>query len=124
MNATVFAVNVNKLVNKFGNDMEYFAPNNSTGYNNEGDWEPTHAATTVVSHWVEPDKVDNREHTELGIYPLHENEGILRNDVSPLVRGKIVSNGITWEIVDLKPTRVRDTMVYNVVVCKKLMTAA
>lgn len=116
MNATVVATAVQRVINDVGNSVNYYNPLTTTGnMNTEGEWDGSHATTASSFKWVEPQLAEMLELNKLGAFNLKENECIFGSDVTVALRGKCTSNSIDWLVEDIKPIRIKDTVIANVV---------
>lgn len=124
MNATALATSVNGLIDKFGNSLVYHPPKiDATYYNTEGDWTPTYETTTISSTWVESNVVYGEEFAQQGRFHFKEGSMILKNNVGSLaIMGKCVSNSVDWEIVKIKPLRVKNVDILFEVEVKNILT--
>jgi len=119
--ATALKSSVNSLIDDFGNAMTYYPPAAGT-YNYEGDWTATYqASTTVASYWIRSNLNDTRDYTEMGLYPLKENEAIIKADIAPVLRAKVVENSVQWEITEVRPVRISDVDIVYIVNTKNML---
>jgi hypothetical protein len=122
LNATVFGANVDKKVDKYGNDMVYYPPRTPPTYDSEGDWiETKYQTTSIAAKWIEPNMIDMNEFSEMGVYNLKDNEAIIKNSLNVVKRGKIVSNGVSWEVYKINQIRIKESLVLNTVICKNIV---
>lgn len=122
MNATALQLSVSNLIDSFGNTMVYYIPKEGTTYfNDEGDWTPTYQTTSTSTKWIESSNIQSHDHTELGMFPIKDGTMLVKGTIDIGLRGKCISNSIDWEIVEIKPIRIKDITIVNEVLVKNIL---
>jgi hypothetical protein len=122
VNATALAIKVNALLDNFGNNVTYYAPVTTATYNTEGDEQTVWQITTVGSRFVQSGNANSNIFTEMGRFNLREGEAVMKNDLTIHLRGKIVSNGVSWEITKfVDQVRIKDRLLLNIVELKNIL---
>lgn len=122
MNATVLRTRVETQIEEFGNSMVYHPPiTTDAKFNDEGDWTPSYQTTTLSSKWVEFNTRYKNRYSEYSIFDLKEGEALIKGSEIILRKGKVVSNSINWEIVDIEPIRVKDVTIASIVRIKNIL---
>lgn len=122
VNATAFASAITNVINLYGATGTYYPPQESTTYNSEGDWTRTYETGSTTSvRIVEAGFLKSHSIEEMGNWNLKENDIITTNTITPELRGKIVSNNISWEITEIRPQRMKNTVVANVMTLRNML---
>jgi len=122
VNATALALTIGNVITTYGASGTYYAPKSSPTYSDEGDVTTLWQTTVSTIKLVESNTKYAQTIEKIGAYQLNENDVIVRSTVSPSIRGKIVSNSISWEIVEIDPIRVKGTTIASVLKLKSLLS--